>query len=766
MQIEKAKEKSEKRRYSLFTVRCSLFIILCLLLAVTCSLDNTPLLDPPPPGYGYFSLKTDGNVSQRTILPQTVQDNFLAYTLVFTLKGETDVIETIPRTNDTLGDNVTLRVGSWDLVVTAYMDAARTQPAATGILNDITITEGMTSNDNVVVLNAIMTTGTGSFNWNIIHPDNAAVKITITPRAGTSGSQIIIDNAEKVDTATRTGIPVGQYDVLFELTLENHRTVRRIEVMRVYQNMTSRFPETGSFDFNSYFISSVFEIDFNTNSTDSSGVNSHNVIWPETFKESVEKSSSAALADYIPTREGYIFDGWYTDNNTFDVPFSINTPVNRDYTLYANWVSVAVTTTTTETTYLNNKTALQFSSAPVLTGNAVSYQWQRSADQTTWTNVSIDESYTPPSDLSAGTHYYRCVVTNTGLNDGLTSTAYSNTVTLTVNPAPITSATIIIGGNAAYVPVRGAAPSTNISITPEPVNFSYEPKVWYDPEGGPVGDPVGDPVGGPVVSTFTFRPGTKYTAIFEMTANENYTFPSTFTATINGVAAQIANPSATAGSNKNRTDMWFEFPATDPAVLTIKSISGPAELTAGSISGSLSIEAEIDEAGAGLSYRWVKTTDPGTTLSSTSSYELPEDLPVGTHTYQCFVTGDFGAGTTSRDITVIVQQSTTFNITYTHITEGAPVLDETVTISRTGTGGLDTTAKFEVETPTNYSSIQWLVNGVQVGAIGDDSYEIDAANPASAYNAVGVDHYLTLVVVPVGSPGVMYEVTITFRVDP
>ncbi len=42
-----------------------------------------------------------------------------------------------------------------------------------------------------------------------------------------------------------------------------------------------------------------------------------------------------------PTKEGYIFSGWYWDNDTFDQPFSANslldTPLSSDITIYAKW---------------------------------------------------------------------------------------------------------------------------------------------------------------------------------------------------------------------------------------------------------------------------------------------------------------------------------------------------------------------------------------------------------------------------------------------
>lgn len=38
-----------------------------------------------------------------------------------------------------------------------------------------------------------------------------------------------------------------------------------------------------------------------------------------------------------PSREGYFFEGWYTDENGAGEPFSFDTPITQDITLYAKW---------------------------------------------------------------------------------------------------------------------------------------------------------------------------------------------------------------------------------------------------------------------------------------------------------------------------------------------------------------------------------------------------------------------------------------------
>ncbi len=54
----------------------------------------------------------------------------------------------------------------------------------------------------------------------------------------------------------------------------------------------------------------------------------------------VKKGSTITLPPN-PTKAGFTFDGWYTDDNTFKNQFDAKTPVTADITLYAKWNAVA-----------------------------------------------------------------------------------------------------------------------------------------------------------------------------------------------------------------------------------------------------------------------------------------------------------------------------------------------------------------------------------------------------------------------------------------
>jgi len=57
--------------------------------------------------------------------------------------------------------------------------------------------------------------------------------------------------------------------------------------------------------------------------------------------ESVEHGNTIDIDNYIPTKEGHIFAGWFTDEN-FITPYDENTQIKDNLTLYAKWNSIEV----------------------------------------------------------------------------------------------------------------------------------------------------------------------------------------------------------------------------------------------------------------------------------------------------------------------------------------------------------------------------------------------------------------------------------------
>ena len=51
----------------------------------------------------------------------------------------------------------------------------------------------------------------------------------------------------------------------------------------------------------------------------------------------ISGASAKAIAEETPVREGYIFEGWYKDENLTDPWDSASDKVKSDLTLYAAW---------------------------------------------------------------------------------------------------------------------------------------------------------------------------------------------------------------------------------------------------------------------------------------------------------------------------------------------------------------------------------------------------------------------------------------------
>ena len=78
-----------------------------------------------------------------------------------------------------------------------------------------------------------------------------------------------------------------------------------------------------------------------------------------------------------PTRTGYIFGGWYTDNGTFTKPFDFTVPVTGNITLFAKWIpinyTVAYDKNTTDTVTGNTPGSVHtYDEAKNLTANGFS----------------------------------------------------------------------------------------------------------------------------------------------------------------------------------------------------------------------------------------------------------------------------------------------------------------------------------------------------------------------------------------------------------
>ena len=317
MYKEKLSVNSEYKRI------CSFLIpFFCFLLFIGCSnpfsFDGN--LPAPPEGKGSFSLILSNTA--RTVLPATPGlGDFARYNLAFTPINGGEAAS-VDRTNDTINkDPVLLVPGTYSLVVSAYKDANKTLLAAQGTLNSISITAGNKTSASVT-LKALLSGGTGAFSWDISVPsDVASAKMTITP-GGTGGSAQEAVSLNVPKSSGNRNLNSGQYNVTINLGKAGGETVVWKELLYVYRNLESGF----SFTFtDAYFSGSIYTVTFNSNGGDSG-----NLVQSVLHGGTINKPAD-------PSRNGYVFGGWYADENTFTKKWDFNKAVIESFTLYAKW---------------------------------------------------------------------------------------------------------------------------------------------------------------------------------------------------------------------------------------------------------------------------------------------------------------------------------------------------------------------------------------------------------------------------------------------
>ena len=305
--------KDEKRR-SLFS------LLLLIFLTVTGCQDPTAIKDNPPPipaGKGSFSIILSDTA--RTILPETPSpDYFTVYNLDFKHVSNGSA-ENVDRTNETLTDPIFLAPGTYNLVVSAYKDSEKEELAARGTLDGIIIRSGVKTSDNIT-LKGLLSEGTGTFTWNITFPAGVTANMTITPENESGADQ-------KTVTLNQEGsgncvLNSGEYGLIINMEKTDGKTVVWNELLCVYQNMESCF----TFNFtDAHFNSSSYIITYNYND----GLTSNK---PQSILHGDKMEKPAD-----PTRNGFTFSGWYTDNAALENPWNFDNIIIESFTLYAGW---------------------------------------------------------------------------------------------------------------------------------------------------------------------------------------------------------------------------------------------------------------------------------------------------------------------------------------------------------------------------------------------------------------------------------------------
>lgn len=129
------------------------------------------------------------------------------------------------------------------------------------------------------------------------------------------------------------------------------------------------------------------------------------VVDGETYHTVSTTGESAITMPQNPTKEGYVFEGWYWDNNTFQKPFTANSLLNQelsgDMSVYAKWTKEDVTQKNYDLIF-NSMGGSEVASQSILYGNVANAPtnptktgyifvgWYKEADLKTKWNFSAD----------------------------------------------------------------------------------------------------------------------------------------------------------------------------------------------------------------------------------------------------------------------------------------------------------------------------------------------------------------------------------------
>ena len=387
------------------------------------------VLPQAPAGMGYFSLNIDS--AARTILPtapvfQTYKLNFVPNVNCVNNNPPMDAIY-IPAENSTnVNTTVTLRVGIWDLVVTAYTDAgdAANPPGdntavASGDLRDITIEAGGAAGGTVPL--SPIEKGEGTFRWTITFPGNVTSgTMIVTPFAGGTGKEITLTGAS---ASVDTKLDSGYYEVNIALQSSDGKKAFITRTLHIQTNMVSVFSH--SFSASNFFAELGGTVTITGNR------------WAgETLTATTNALSGTTGNIYYQWKRGGAnieneIASTYTITSADTVGTQITVEVYRaGYTGSVTSAAVVVTVTpppvitisshpdaTTTVTQGNISGSLSVT-ASVAPAATLTYQWYRndtdSNDGGTSLSGTNNATFTIPTNLTEGTYYYFCEVRTVG----------------------------------------------------------------------------------------------------------------------------------------------------------------------------------------------------------------------------------------------------------------------------------------------------------------------------------------------------------------
>lgn len=342
-------------------------------------------------------------------------------------------------------------------------------------------------------------------------------------------------------------------------------------------------------------------------------------------------TSTASLSLPTVSRVGYNFDGWYTAASGGSLVWKTGsyTP-SADITLYAHWTAAVGTpafTTQPASKNVYRGASASLTVAATVSVGTITYQWQSSLNNSSWSNISgaTSASYSAPTS-TVGTLYYRCVATAT--KDGVSKTSTSNSASVAVAATPTPSINTQPAAKSVYV---GGTASLSIAATVASGTLSYQ---WQSSNDNSTWSNISGATS-TSYSAPTSAVGTKYYRCVVTNTLNGYT--TTATSSSVSVTVSVAAPTIT----------------TQPSGGTVF------------VGGSKNVLVTATAPYGTLSYQWQSSPNNSTWSNVSGANSASYSVPTGTAKtiyYRCVVTATYSGqspSTTSNSVSVVIVDVTT-----------------------------------------------------------------------------------------------------------
>lgn len=174
----------------------------------------------------------------------------------------------------------------------------------------------------------------------------------------------------------------------------------------------------------------------------------------------VPEGTFATKPETVPTKEGNLFEGWYTEQTMTNL-FDFYTPITKDITLYAKWMDIS------SITYADLQQLFQ--EAEWLT-NSIDYNYTYTEESLLALKEKVEE-VRPTAENSSATQeeIAKAYQTLHAAMQALVELPYRQTTSLEINPTPIAEGVIpvyISQGNA-YLSIEGLDNNGNPATRPD-----------------------------------------------------------------------------------------------------------------------------------------------------------------------------------------------------------------------------------------------------------------------------------------------------------